>query len=144
MALKEGLARRRYPFKPGELDHELCPDCGVPREVSHLDWDLELGIITDPASAQVEGDLRAPCGGRRAPRPGGGAGGGGAAGRRGGQRRYVKFRVGEENCWKRGSDFMCMGALRGLGYVARFEANTERLSVTLRNACMPCPNVGMA
>ncbi|MGQ9476636.1 MAG: hypothetical protein ACUVRX_11645 [Actinomycetota bacterium] len=39
---------------------------------------------------------------------------------------------------------MRMGAVRGLGYVARFEADTERLSVTLRNACMPYLNVGMA
>lgn len=144
VALKERLARRRYPFKPGELNYDLCPDCGVPREVSHLDWDLERGIITDPASGRrmaifgphavdtVLQDLEAELG-EAVPAAAVEA-----------QRRYVKSRVGEENWRKRGSDFMRMGALRGLGYVSRFEADTERLSVTLHNACMPYLNVGMA
>lgn len=60
------------------------------------------------------------------------------------QMRYVKSRVGGEDWRKKGSDFMRTGAVRELGYVARFEADTEHLSVTLHNACMPYLNVGMA
>ncbi len=144
VALKERLARRRYPFKPGGLRYDRCPDCGVPREVARLEWDTERGVITDPDSGRrmalfgphavdaVLQDLEAELG-EAVPAAAVEA-----------QRRYVKSRIGGENWRRRGSDFMRMGALRGLGYVARFEADEKRLSVTLHNACMPYLNVGMA
>lgn len=144
VALRERLARRRYPFKAGELHYERCPVCGVPREVARLDWDLEKGIITDQESGRrmalfgphavdaVLQDLEAELG-EEVPAAAVEA-----------QRRYVKSRVADEN-WRKGKiDFRYMGALRGLGYVARFEADEKRLSVTFRNACMPCLIVGMA
>ncbi|MDI7253452.1 MAG: hypothetical protein QME89_12980, partial [Actinomycetota bacterium] len=144
VALRERLARKRYPFKPGELHYDLCPGCGVPREVERLNWDLDRGIITDTDSGRrmalfgphavdaVLQDLEAELGDEV------------PAAAVEAQRRYVKSRVAGENWRKRGTDFMHMAALRGLGYVARFEADTEHLSVTLHNACMPYLNVGMA
>jgi hypothetical protein len=36
------------PRKPGDIKYERCLVCEVPREVSHLKWDLETGTITSP------------------------------------------------------------------------------------------------
>jgi len=144
VALRERLERRRYPLKPGDVHYERCPECGVPREVARLDWDLERGIITDPESGRrmalfgphavdaVLRDLEAELG-EEVP-----------AAVVEAQRRYVKSRAGGENWRRRGTTFLRMGALRGLGYVARFEADEKRLSVTIHNACMPYLSVGMA
>lgn len=142
--LKERLERRRYPFKPGGVQYDRCPRCGLPVEVGRLKWDLERGIITDPESGRrmalfgpfsvdaVLRDLEAELG-EDIPAAAVEA-----------QRRYVKSRAGEENWRRRGADFMRMGALRGLGYVASFEADEKRLSVVIQNACLPYLNAGMA
>lgn len=142
--LKERLGRKRYAFKPGNIRFDRCPECGVPREVARLEWDLERGTIIDPDNGRrmalfgphavdaVLMDLEAELGEAvletviEV------------------QRRYVKSRVGEENWRRRGTTFARMAALRGLGYVARFEADEKHLSVTICNACMPHLDVGMA
>ncbi len=142
--LKERLARKRYPFKPGGVRYDRCPRCGLPAEVGRLRWDLERGIITDPESGRrmalfgpfsvdaVLRDLETELG-EDIPAAAVEA-----------QRRYVKSRAKEENWRRKGTDFMRMGALRGLGYVAGFEADEKHLSVVIQNACLPYLNVGMA
>ena len=44
--LADRLLPQSRPRKPGDIEHDNCPDCGVPREVSHFKWDLRRGTIT--------------------------------------------------------------------------------------------------
>jgi hypothetical protein len=39
------LLTKMPPRKPGNVEHDLCPGCKAPREVSRYKWDLEAGTI---------------------------------------------------------------------------------------------------
>jgi hypothetical protein len=45
--LKGRLQRKKYDFKPGDIEYKRCSGCGLPDEVKRCDWNLEKGIITD-------------------------------------------------------------------------------------------------
>lgn len=48
MELRERLKAGRYDFRPGDMELERCPECGLPLEVARYKWDLSRGTITDP------------------------------------------------------------------------------------------------
>jgi hypothetical protein len=142
--LKEWLQRRRYDFKPGDVEYDRCPGCGIPEEVADLEWNLEEGTIYDPDSQRrmalfgplpmdaIFHDLESELGESvsdvvvEA------------------QRRYVKSRVGELNWRRSGATFNRLTAIRGMGNITEFEADEKHLQVTIQNACMPLLVIGMA
>ncbi len=144
LELKGRLKRRKYDFKPGDIEYERCPGCGLPREVIRCDWDLNGGTINDPETGRrmaifgpsgleaVLGDLEAELGEAvpemlvRA------------------QKDYVKGYVGEEN-WKQDAlSFRRLIASRGLGNLTSFEGDRKTLNVTIENSCLPLLMVGTA
>ena len=142
--LGEWLKRRRYDFKPGEIEYERCGSCGIPLEIAKLVWDLDEGTIYDPESGRrmavigpfamdaVLQDLESELGGS-IPEVVVEA-----------QRRYVKSRI-EGGQWRRGgATFNRLTALRGLGNIIFFEADEKHLSVTIQNSCMPLLVLGLA
>jgi len=142
--LKGWLKRRRYEFKPGEIEYERCGSCGIPLEVTGLVWDVDKGTIDDPESGRrmaligpfamdaVLQDLESELG-ESIPEVVVEA-----------QRRYVKSRI-EGGQWRRGgATFNRLTALRGLGNITFFEADERHLSVTIQNSCMPLLVLGMA
>jgi len=142
--LKERLQRRRYDFKPGEVEYDRCPSCGIPKEVARLIWNLEEGTIYDPESQRRMAlfgpfpmdadlhDLESELGESvsevvvEA------------------QRCYVKSRVNELNWRRSGTTFNRLTALRGMGNITEFEADDKHLRVTIQNSCMPLLVIGMA
>jgi hypothetical protein len=142
--LKEWLQRRRYDFKPGEVEYDRCPGCGIPKEVAELEWNLEEGTIFDPESQRrmalfgpypmdaVLHDLESELGesvSEVVVEV---------------QRSYVKSRVVEENWRRSGTTFNRLTALRGMGNITDFEADDKHLRVTIQNSCMPLLVIGMA
>jgi len=45
--LQDRLLPRMPPRKEGDIQHELCPGCKAPRQVSRYKWDLDAGTIKD-------------------------------------------------------------------------------------------------
>jgi hypothetical protein len=43
--LEQRLQPRPLPRKPGDITFDLCPGCGVPREIARFKWDLLRGTI---------------------------------------------------------------------------------------------------
>ena len=144
LELKGRLKRKRYPFKPGDIDFKRCPECGVPLEISGYNWNMKEGTITATDTGRrvailgpmaidaVFGDLEAEYGEgvREAAIEA--------------QRRYVRTRVSGEDIAKLVYTYRNLIALRGLGNVARFQADEQRLLVVIENSCLPLMVVGMA
>jgi hypothetical protein len=142
--LSERLKLRRYDFKPGEVEYERCPGCGIPVEVARLEWKVEEGTILnleterrmavfspfamDAILQDLESEL-----GESIPEVVIEA-----------QRRFVKSRVNEDNWRQSGTTFNQQTAMRGFGNITEFEADDKRLRVTIQNSCMPLLVVGMA
>lgn len=144
VGLKGRLEKKRYGFKPGDIDYERCAGCGLPMEIAHLEWDMEEGAIHDPESGRrmalfgpfamdaILYDLEAELG-SSIPQVAVEA-----------QRRYVKSKVLGDNWRRSGTTFNRLTVLRGLGNISRFEADETHLSVTIQNSCMPLLVLGMA
>jgi hypothetical protein len=142
LELKERLRRKRYDFKPGDIEFERCSTCGVPLEVSRCKWDLEAGTIIDDLTGRrmaifgpeameaVLDDLEAELGEviqEVAIES---------------QRRYIKSAWTEEE-WRRDADvFRRMIAVRGVGNLAHFEADRQGLTLTIQNSCLHLLMVG--
>lgn len=142
--LKGKLRRKRYSFKPGSIGYKRCPECAVPLEISGYNWNLKEGIITaidtgrrvailgplavdaifDDLEAEYGADIQDAA--------------------IEAQRRYVKSRVVKEDIEKLVYSYRSLTALRGLGNIARFEADERRLEVVIENSCLPLMLVGMA
>jgi len=43
--LEDRLLPKPNPRKPGNIEYDTCPGCGVPLEVSRFNWDLKRGTI---------------------------------------------------------------------------------------------------
>lgn len=43
--IEERLVPPSIPRKPGDIEYERCPRCGVPAKLSEFKWDMEKGII---------------------------------------------------------------------------------------------------
>jgi hypothetical protein len=135
--LQERLKRRRYDFKPGDIEYERCEGCGLPLEIASLEWDLGEGTIHDPESGRrmalfgpfamdaILYDLEAELG-PSIPEVVVEA-----------QRRYVKARIADERWSRSGAAFHRMTALRGLGMISDYRANAKNLRITIQNSCMP-------
>ncbi len=143
VGLKERLRRKRYDFKPGDIDYRKCPECGIPLEVGRRIWDLDEGTINDPDThrrmaifgpAAVDAifeDLEMELG---AVIP---------ATVIEAQRRYIKTTWDTEQ-WNRSDDtFQRIISVRGLGNLVRFEGDHEHLTLGLENACLHLPMVGV-
>lgn len=142
--LAQRLKRKRYPFKPGNVTHERCPECGIPAEVGRCTWDLEAGTITEPVNGRrmaffnpqimeaVFRDLEAELG-DSIPEAIIEA-----------QRLYGKQSMSADNWRRSGYDFKGWSALRGLGNITAFKADRKKLSLTLENSSMHLAMVGMA
>ena len=142
IALKDRLQRRKYDFKPGEIEYERCPGCGLPDEISRCAWDIEKGIIVDPETGRrmamfgpagleaVLYDLETELG-EAIPEAVIKA-----------QKDYVKGYVGEED-WKQDArSFRRLVASRGLGNLTRFEGDRATLNATIENSCLHLLMVG--
>lgn len=140
--LKERLKARRYPFKPGDIDYERCPECGVPLEVAQRNWDPENGVITDtdtgrrmalfgPLSVDsIFADLEMELG-EAIPKTVIEA-----------MRRYIRIAWSVEE-WRRDAEtFRRMIALRGMGNLVGFEGDRNHLTLTVENATLHLPMVG--
>lgn len=144
MQLTERLKRKRYEFKPGQLEYKRCPECGVPLEISRYSWNLKKGVITatdtgrrvaimGPLSLEaILDDLEARYGQPVVE----------AAIEA--QRRYVRSRVNAEELQALAISFRSLTALRGLGNITAFEVDGDKLSATLENSCLHLMLVGMA
>ncbi|MEW6554282.1 MAG: hypothetical protein AB1384_08365 [Actinomycetota bacterium] len=140
--LEERLRRQKYDFKPGDIQYERCPECGLPDEVSRCNWDLEGGTIIDPENGRrmslfgpgsldaILGDLEAELG-EDLPEAVIAA-----------QRRYITESMRDFD-WKLDApSFRRMIAARGLGNLASFNGDRNTLSVRIENACLHLLMVG--
>lgn len=48
--LEERLMPRPLPRKPGDIEFDLCPGCGVPIQIANYAWNLEEGTIVHKAT----------------------------------------------------------------------------------------------
>lgn len=138
------LRRRRYRFKPGGIEFERCPGCGVPVDISCYRWDLGEGTITAADTSRrvavlgsqaidaVFWDLEEEYGLEVFE----------AAVEA--HRVFVKSRVSREMVSGLARSLPTLTALRGLGYVTRLEGGGGGVEITIRNACLPYLLVGMA
>jgi len=144
IALKGRLQRRKYDFKPGDIEYKRCSGCGVPDEIGRCEWNLEKGIIIDSETGRrmamfgpsgleaVLDDLEAELG-ETIPEAVIKA-----------QKDYVKGYVGGED-WKQDArSFRRLIASRGLGNLTRFEGDRTTLNATIENSCLPLLIVGIA
>jgi hypothetical protein len=141
LELKERLKRRRYDFKPGEINYERCPECGVPLAAGRS-WDLDSGTITDRDTGRrmaifgpfsmdsICDDLEAELG-EAIPATVVEA-----------TRRYIKSAWSLDNWNRDGLTFQQMVAVRGLGNIVRFEGDRDHLAMTIENACLHLPMAG--
>jgi hypothetical protein len=142
LELKERLRRKRYDFKPGDIEFERCSTCGVPSEVSRCKWDIEAGTIIDnltgrrmaifgpEAMEAVLEDLEAELG-EVIPEVAIES-----------QRRYIRSAWTEEE-WRRDADaFRRMIAVRGVGNLTYFEGDRQGLTLTIQNSCLHLLMVG--
>jgi hypothetical protein len=142
VGLKARLKRKRYNFKVGEITYERCPECGIPLEVAHYEWDLEGGTYIDPNTGRktaifgpsaldaVLDDLAAELG-EAIPKVVIEA-----------QRRYIRSEYGMEQWNRSGSTFQHMVAVRGLGNLVEFEGDKDTVSMKIENACLHLLMVG--
>lgn len=144
VALKDRLQRRKYDFKPGDIEYKRCPGCGLPDEISRCEWDLEKGLIADPETGRrmamfgpggleaVLYDLESELG-EAIPEAVIEA-----------QKDYVKGYVGELDWKQDAGSFRRLIASRGLGNLARFEGDRATLNATIENSCLHLLMVGTA
>ncbi|MFW6113375.1 MAG: hypothetical protein ACOC78_00425 [Actinomycetota bacterium] len=141
--LRERLARKLYDLKPGDINYECCPQCGLPEAICRYSWDLDEGTITDPDTGRrmaifgpfsldsIFDDLGAELGRSiedaiiEA------------------ERKYIRKAWGDEE-WNRDvATFRELIALRGLGNLVKFEGGRNHLSVTIENSCLRFLMVGI-
>jgi len=144
IALSERLKRKRFDLKPGEINYERCPACGIPLEVARRRWNLNEGTITDPSTGRrmaifgpfsmdsILDDLESELG-ESIPETVIEA-----------QRRYIRS-AWEGDRWNNdGATFQHMIALRGLGNLQEFEGDRNHLTLKIQNSCFHLPMVGTA
>jgi hypothetical protein len=142
VALKGRLRQKRYAYKPGDLEWEVCEGCGVPKEIAACEWLLDEGSIIDKTTNRrmaifgpwaidaVLDDLEKELGSSvqemviEA------------------LRRFLKSTTFEESWRKEAADFRRLVAMRGLGNLVYFDGDRNSLTVTIENACMPLLMVG--
>lgn len=144
LELEQKLKRRHYDFKPGDIVYETCGECGVPLDISRYRWDLDEGIITATDTGRriailgplaleaVFNDLEAAHGKAV------------VEAMVEAQRRNVRARVTSEELNNLVYSLQNLTAMRGLGNVTGFDADEERVDITIENSCIHLVVVGMA
>jgi hypothetical protein len=142
--LTHKLKRRHYNYKPGNIEYKRCSECGVPLDISRYHWDLDDGVITATDTGRrvailgplaleaVMDDLEAAHGQSI------------VEATIEAQRRHVRSRVSAEELRDLVYSLQSLTALRGLGNVTRFEAEENRVDITIENSCIHLMLVGMA
>jgi hypothetical protein len=142
LELRERLKRRRYEFKPGDINYERCPECGIPISVSRRVWDLDRGVIIDGDTSRrmaifgpfsidsICDDLEAELGDAI------------PAAVVEATRRYIRTAWNLENWNRDGLTFQQMIAVRGLGNLVHFEGDRDSLEMSIENSCLHLPMVG--
>ena len=142
VGLADRLKRKRYEFKPGDIEYERCAECGVPLVVSYRKWDTGSGTITDPETDRrfaifgplgadaIYEDLEAELG-EAIPAVVIEA-----------QRRYIKSAWNLESWNRDGSTFQQMIALRGFGNMTTFDGQRTHLRMVVENTCQHLPLIG--
>jgi hypothetical protein len=141
--LKDRLGRKKYVQKSGHIELERCPLCGIPLGVARCHWDLDEGIITDQdsgrrmaifgpgaADAAFE-DLEAEVG-ETIPETVIDA-----------QREYVKASMKSEDYHNFMAGLEGVLAIRGVGMLARLEADDKHISITIENSCLHLWMIGI-
>jgi hypothetical protein len=142
LELKERLGRKRYQFKPGDIQYDGCEECGIPMPITNRIWDTDKGTIVNPDTGRrmaifgpmpvdsLFDDLEEEIGEIisetiiEA------------------QRRQIKTSWSTERWIREGSTFQEMIALRGLGNLVTFEGDRNHLDIVVENACLHLPMVG--
>jgi hypothetical protein len=142
LELKERLGRKRYEFKPGDIQYDRCAECGVPLAVANRSWDMDKGTVTDPESGRrmamfgplavdsLFEDLAREIG-QIIPDTIIEA-----------QRREMKTAWGIDSWNRDASSFKEMIAVRGLGNLTTFDGDRYHLDMVVENACMHLPMIG--
>jgi hypothetical protein len=140
--LTERLKRKRYDFKPGDIQYDTCSECGVPLAVASMNWDMDKGTITDPQTGRrsaifgplavdsIFEDLEIEIG-EIIPETIVEA-----------QRRQIKHIWGADSWNREGSTFQEMIARRGLGNLTTFDGDGKHLDMVIENSCLHLPMVG--
>ncbi len=135
--------RRRYEFAAGDVEHEVCPACGVPVPISHYRWDLERGVVTaadtgrrvavfGPLALEAVFDDLASEHGPDLSKAVVEA-----------HRRYIHEVVDRELALKITDVLKMHMARRGLGYLVSLKADRKKLEMEVHNACLELFMVGM-
>ncbi len=138
------MRRRRFEFKPGDVEYARCGTCGVPLEIASYQWDLERGVITagdtgrrvavfGPLSVEaVLDDLVAEHGPdvERAVIEA--------------QRRFLKSKVDVELARRVAASPGNYLARRGMGYLAEMSGDRDSVSLRIANSCLHLFTVGLA
>jgi len=142
LELTERLKRKRYEFKPGDVQYERCSECGISLVVAYRILDIEKGTITDPETGRrmaifgplavdsIFDDLETEIG-EIIPETIIEA-----------QRRQIKTGWDVESWNRDGSTFQQMLALRGRGNLTKFEGDRTHLDIVVENACLHLPMIG--
>jgi hypothetical protein len=144
IGLYERLGKKQYdyPPKPGDIDYERCPECGVPLDIARYHWNLEEGsiihpefarrmVLLPPASvdaflADLETELGSEIPDAVIDT----------------QRRTMKSYMAEGDWSKSGWTFKKMIGLRGLGNLTYFKSDDQKLFLKIENSCMHLLMVG--
>lgn len=142
--LEEKLGRRRYPFKPGSLEWETCPECGVPVALSSFRWDLGEGFITEVRRGRrvaLVGPLALEAVFRELEYSHGAAVSEKVVEA---QRRYAKSVATRDDALVSGEEFRKDLALRGFGNLVEYRADGAGVDLRMENACLPLLVAGTA
>jgi hypothetical protein len=143
IGLQDKLKRKVYEVKSGDISYDRCPECGIPLKVARCRWDPKDGTIIDPETNRrmalfdpaaidtvfeaLEAELGEDVGEAIVEA----------------QRRAGKLTMSGDNWRRSGYDFKGWAAVRGLGNISAFKADSKRLSLTLENPSMHLAMVGM-
>jgi hypothetical protein len=141
--LQERLKLKAYPLKPGDIQLERCPKCGIPLAVAAYKWDPDTGSIRNPENG-VRMALFGPVGleavfyeleqelGEAIPETIIKA-----------QTRYVKehYPAGD---WLRGEEKLReMIAIRGTGILTDYRVESDGLTMTIQNSSIAYLIIGI-
>ncbi len=141
--LQERLQFKESTYKPGGIVYERCRACGVPKNVAKYRWDLREGTIRHPHSGRrmaifgptgleaILDDLESELG-ETIPQVVIEA-----------QRRYIRASMADMGWVGDYERYRRMMGFRGVGDMIAYDSDPTRMSVKMRNACVPLLQVGI-
>jgi len=143
LELSSRLETEALPVKPGDIDFEQCPRCGVPLYFKECTWDFDEGTITDNMTgrnmsslgmehiAAVFRELEAELGEDI------------ARVIMTAQRDYIKGALLKKELEKGYPYFVLFFALRGMGNLVQFDMSDNALAAAVENASPPLMVAGI-